>query len=70
MKDLQKQLDRGTKDTRRMVHECIEAAEYLCRQKNFAASAKAWGLAATYCTAMAQGRTVVIDGVSAMAGDK
>jgi hypothetical protein len=70
MKDLQKLLDRGTKDTNRMVHECITAAEYFCREGNFTASAEAWGLAATYCTAMAQGRMIDVGGIRPMAGDK
>jgi hypothetical protein len=70
MKDLQKLLDRGTKDTNRMVHECISAAEYFCREGDFTASAEAWGLAATYCTAMAQGRMIDVGGIRPMAGDK
>jgi hypothetical protein len=70
MKDLQKLLDRGAKDTRRMVRECIEAGDYYCQEGDFEASAEAWGLAATYCTAMAQGRMVNIGGIRSKAGDK
>lgn len=73
--DYQEQLDRGTRQTNRMVDESIAAARERCAAGDFETGARAWALAAAYCNAMSIGRGIVVpaDGgglIQPMAGDK
>lgn len=70
----QEQLNRGTRQTNRMVNEVIAAARKLCEDGDFVNGAKAWELASVYCKAMAIGRGIEIKTDSGiirpMSGDK
>jgi len=70
MSEYQEQLNRGARQTRRMVNEAIAAADDLCQRGDFDGSAQAWAMARDLCAVMATGRAMNVGGITAKAGDK